>query len=166
MNLEPLRGALHAETDVEIRAHLEDVDAECKRLLDDAEARSRRRARQGRREGERAAAKEAVRRRATATRKAREIRLRAQQRQIEELRQRALEAVARARDDARYPALLERLAAQVRDQLGPAAEVVVDPEGLGGVIGRRGRTSVDYTLPALVERAMDDLGGDLERLWQ
>ena len=65
-----------------------------------------------------------------------------------------------------YPALLERLARAARDQLGPDADVEVDPPGLGGVIGRAGRTSVDYTLPALVDRSIAALGDELERLWR
>lgn len=166
LNLEPLRAALRAETDVEIGARLEAVDSECARLLAEAESNAHGLVRRGRRDGERAAAKEAVRRRATAMRRAREIRLRAQQRQIEELRRRAREAVLHARDDSRYPELLERLAAEVRGQLGPAATVELDPEALGGVIGRHGSTSVDYSLPALVERAIDDLDTNLERLWE
>ena len=56
------------------------------------------------------------------------------------------------RGAAGYPALLERLTRAARDQLGADAEVEVDP-GIGGVIGRTGRTSVDYTLPALADRA-------------
>jgi vacuolar-type H+-ATPase subunit E/Vma4 len=165
-NLEPLRAALRAETDAEIGAHLEAVAAECARLLAEAEAEAHRLVRQGRHDGERAAAKEAIRRRATAMRRAREIRLQARQRQIEELRRRAREAVLRVRDDDGYPALLERLAVEVRRQLGPAATVEPDPDGLGGVIGRHGPRSVDYSLPALVERVIEDLDTDLERLWR
>jgi vacuolar-type H+-ATPase subunit E/Vma4 len=166
MNLEPLRAALRAETDVEVQRRLEEVDAECERVVADAEAKARELARQGRREGEDAAAKEAMRRRATATRRAREIRLQAQRRQVEELQGRSREAVLRVREDSCYPELLERLARAARDQLGPGTEVELDPPASGGVIGRSGRMSVDYTLPALVDRAMASLGDELEILWQ
>jgi vacuolar-type H+-ATPase subunit E/Vma4 len=64
-----------------------------------------------------------------------------------------------------YPALLERLSAAARSQLGDDAELVVDPPGRGGVIARRGEASVDYTLAAMADRVIDDLGADLERLW-
>ena len=107
-----------------------------------------------------------MRRRATATRRAREIRLRAQSRQIEELQLRSREAVLHLREDDRYPGLLDRLARTAREQLGPDAEVEVDPPGLGGVIGRKGQASVDYTLPALAERAIASLGDELESLWR
>ena len=166
MNLEPLRVALRAETDAEVHERLAAVEAGCRRTLAEAEARAHVLAQEGRREGEGAAAKEAVRRRATATRRAREIRLRAQSRQVEELQLRSRAAVLRLREDSRYPALLDRLTRKAREQLGPDAEVEVDPPGLGGVIGRKGQASVDYTLPALAERAIASLGDELESLWR
>ena len=85
---------------------------------------------------------------------------------MEELQLRSREAVLRLREDSRYPALLDRLARTAREQLGPDAEVEVDPPGLGGVIGRTGRVSVDYTLPALADRAIASLGDELESLWR
>jgi vacuolar-type H+-ATPase subunit E/Vma4 len=166
MNLEPLRAALRTETDAEVQERLAEVDAECARTLADAEAQAQELAREGRREGEDAAAKEALRRRATATRRAREIRLQAQRRLVEELQLRSSEAVLRLHEDSRYPELLERLARAARDQLGPDAEVELDPPRLGGVIGRAGRTSVDYTLPALADRAIVSLGDEVESLWR
>jgi len=166
MNLEPLRAALRAETDIGVQRRLEEVDAECARVVADAEAKAHELARQGRRGGEDAAAKEAMRRRAAATRRAREILLQAQRRQIEELQRRSREAVLLLREDNNYPELLERLSWAARDQLGPGTEVELDPPAFGGVIGRSGRMSVDYTLPALVDRAMVSLGDELESLWQ
>jgi vacuolar-type H+-ATPase subunit E/Vma4 len=165
MTLEPLREALRAETDAELTRHLGEVEVECARLVAEAEAEAHELVRQGRLDGEAAAAREGARRRAAATRKAREIRLRARQRQVEKLECLAREAVLAARRDGRYPALLERLAAAVREQLGPEAAVEVDPEGLGGVIGRRGKASVDYTLPALADRVIAGLDEEVERLW-
>ena len=166
MSLEPLRLALRAEIDAEVQGRLAEVDFECTRMAADAEARAHELAKQARCEGEAAAAKEAVRRRATATRRAREIRLRAQCRQVEELQRMSREAVLRLREEDRYPELLERLSRAARDQLGPDAQVEVDPPGLGGVIGSKGRRSVDYTLPALVDRTIASLGDELETLWQ
>ena len=166
MSLEPLRLALRAEIDAEVEGRLAEVDFECTRMAADAETKAHELARQARCEGEAAAAKEAVRRRATATRRAREILLQAQRRQVEELQLRSREAVLRLREDSRYPELLERLARAAREQLGPDAEVELDPPGLGGVIGRARRTSVDYTLPALVDRVIESLGDELESIWR
>jgi vacuolar-type H+-ATPase subunit E/Vma4 len=166
MTLEPLRGALQAETDAESQRHLDAVDAESARVVAAAEAKAQELAAQGRREGERAAAQEAARRRATAMRRAREIRLRAQSRQLEELQRRSREGVQRLREDARYPDLLDGLARAARGQLGAKAEIVLDPAGRGGVIGRSGRRAVDYTLPSLVDRVIASLDEELETLWQ
>lgn len=166
MSLEPLRRALRAEVDLEVQRRLAEVDAECARAVAEAEAEARVLTGQGRREGEDAAAKEAVRRRATAMRRAREIRLQAQRRQVEELQRRSREAILRLRENSLYPELLDGLARAARDQLGPDAELELDPPGLGGVVGRRERTSVDYTLPVLVDRTIASLGDELESLWQ
>lgn len=166
MNLEPLRAALRAETDAEVEARLAAVDSESARTLASAEASAQELVRQGRLEGEEAAAKEAVRRRATASRRAREIRLGAQRRQVDELQRRSREAILGLRETDGYPALLERLTHAAREQLGRDAEVEVDPPGLGGVIGRAGRTSVDYTLPALADRTIASLDDELEGLWR
>ncbi len=69
------------------------------------------------------------------------------------------------RDDPRYTRLLDGLAAAARQQLGPAATITRDPVDVGGVIGRAGDQSVDYTLPALAERALGPLGQEAVALW-
>ncbi len=166
MRLDPLRNALLAETEARVGRRLAEVKDECAHTVAEAERQARELAARGRQEGERAAAREALRRRAAATQRAREIRLRAQQHQVEELAQRSREAVLRLREDSRYPGLLERLARVVREQLGPDAELELDPPGRGGVLGRKGAMSVDYTLPALAERAIASLGEELEELWR
>lgn len=166
MNLEPLRTALLAETDREMQSRLEEVDAGCARVVQDAETRAHELATLGRLEGEAAAAKEAARRRATATRRAREIRLRAQRFQVEKLRKASHDAESRMREDSRYGPLVDHLSGLARSQLGSDAVVQIDPGGRGGVIGRKGMTSVDYTLPVLVDRAIASLDDELETLWQ
>ena len=74
-----------------------------------------------------------------AGRRARELRLGAQRGLIDELRRRALEASPQVQADPRYPALLARLSEAARSQLGPGAELDVDPPRLGGVVGERQR---------------------------
>lgn len=166
MNLEPLREALRAQADADAERRRAEVDDECERRVTTAEAEARSLAEQGRREGERAAAQEALRRRALASRRGRELRLEAQRALIDELRLRAHEQALELRADPRYRELLDRLSSTARSQLGPHAELEVDPAGAGGVVGRAGRQSVDYTLPTLVERAIEDLDGTLEALWR
>ena len=87
----------------------------------------------------------------------------------EELRRRLLDAVRDAamqlRDDVRYPALLDHLEAMARDQLGPEARLERDPAGAGGVVAVAGARRVDYTLPALAERALREHGDEVASLW-
>ena len=165
MNLDPLRRALHAETEAEAARRRSEVTAECDRILAEAEAAAHALSHEARLEGERAAAREAARRRAAATRRAREARLAARRSLVDELRRRTHEAVLELREQQDYPVLLQRLSDAARSQLGDDAELEVDPPGRGGVIGRRGDASVDYTLPAMADRTIDGMGVAVERLW-
>jgi vacuolar-type H+-ATPase subunit E/Vma4 len=102
---------------------------------------------------------------AAARRRARAMVLAAKRELYEELCRQASAAAHLLRDDPGYPALLERLSAAVRAQLGEDAELEVDPSEAGGVRGSSGPRHVDYTLDALAERCLERLGGGLERLW-
>lgn len=166
MNLDALRTALRVEAETEAAERLAEVDEACKRRLAEAHARARELSEQGRLEGARLAARNAARRRAAANRRAREVRLAAQQGLIDELRLRACEAALELRADSRYGELLERLSHAARSQLGADAEIEVDLPDVGGVRARAGGTSVDYTLPALVDRVIAELDGELETLWR
>ena len=73
--------------------------------------------------------------------------------------------VMRLREDDRYPQLLDNLEAAARRQLGADAVIERDPEMGGGVIGRAGGRSVDYTLPVLADRAMGAFGQEMAALW-
>ena len=166
MNVEPLRGALRAEVEAEASSSRAAVDAECARRLADAHARAGELIREGRLVGERAVARESLRRRAAAARHGRELRLAAQRAVLDELRARAREGSLELVGDARYPALLAGLERAAKDQLGSDAELEVDPAGEGGVRAHAGSRSVDYTLPALVEREIAELGDELLELWR
>ena len=166
MNLEPLRLALRAQAEADAGRRRTSVDEECGRRLADAEAQARSLVEQGRLEGEQAAARERLRRRAVASRRARESRLEAQRSLLEELGLRARGAALERRADPEYPKLLDRLSRAARVQLGPDAALELDPPGVGGVVGRADGRSVDYSLPALVDRAIEDLDGRLEGLWR
>lgn len=166
MNLEPLRTALTAEAEADAQRRRAELEAACERRVAEAEAKAKALTQQGQLDGAQAAAQEALRRRAAASRRARELRLEAQRALLDELRARAREAALRLRTDPRYPELLDRLSRAAKSQLGPKAELVVDPPELGGVLGQAGGVSVDYTLPALVDRALDELDGRLEALWE
>jgi V/A-type H+-transporting ATPase subunit E len=165
VNLEPLRRALSAETVAAADRRRSEVTAECERIVAEAEAGAHELSHEARVEGERAAAREGARRRAAADRRARETRLAARRGLVDELRRRAREAALELRERPDYPELLERLSDAARSQLGDDAELEVDLPGRGGVIGRRGNASVDYTLPAMADRTIDEMGVALERLW-
>jgi len=165
MNLEPLRRALRAETEADADRRRSEVAVECEQIVAEAEAAARALAHEARLEGERAATREAARRQAAAARRSRETVLGARRELVDELRRRARSAVLGLRGEPGYAELLRRLRAAVRTQLGDEAELVVDPPGLGGVVGRRGDASVDYTLAVMADRAIDELGAELERLW-
>ncbi len=64
-----------------------------------------------------------------------------------------------------YDELLDRLAAAARRDLGDDASVERDPPDAGGVRAQAGTRSVDYTLPALAARWIDELGSSVRRLW-
>ncbi len=69
------------------------------------------------------------------------------------------------RADPRYPALLDQLESMARDQLGEEAVIERDPSPDGGVVARAGTHRVDYRLPILAERALDDLSDKVAELW-
>lgn len=83
----------------------------------------------------------------------------------EELGRRACTALLALRDDPGYEALVERLGARVRRQLGPDAAVERDPDR-GGVVGRAGPRRVDLTLVTLAARCIEELGTRAEELWR
>jgi hypothetical protein len=119
----------------------------------------------GRAHGEADGRLEAAREEAAARFSAHMTVLAEQRASYEELRRRARTAVLALRDDADYPELLERLAAAARRDLGDGAQLQIDPPELGGVLGSAGSRTVDYTLVALADRCIDDLGPRLATLW-
>lgn len=87
----------------------------------------------------------------------------------EDVRRRFHQAVRAAsldlESDGRYPDLIDMLEVLARKQLGPAARIERDPDGLGGIAAVDGLRRVDYTLPALAERALDALADKVALLW-
>lgn len=166
MNLTPLRESLLEATRAALAEEARREDAGTADRLAAAHAQAETAVARARAEGMRTAEREGARLRAVARREAREATLRAQQALVDELRTGALEAALRLRGRPDYPALLARLAEAARGRLGPHSVLELDPEGAGGVRARAGSRSVDYTLPALVDRALDELGERVEELWR
>ena len=91
--------------------------------------------------------------------------LAAQREVYEEFCRRARAAALALREEPEYPALLDRLAEAARRELGERAEIERDPLADGGVVARDGTRSVDYTLPALADLAIAELGPHVRKLW-
>lgn len=164
--LEPVRAALLEEAEARAADIAEDAIREAAALVEEAE------------EAAEAAIARAVRRARTAadarTEHAIERARAESHRRIlltkETIRARALDAAHRAalamREDPRYPALLDHLETTALGQLGVDAFVERDPDGVGGVVATQGERRVDYTLAALVDRALDRRSDELAGLWE
>jgi len=98
---------------------------------------------------------------AAARQQARAVILAARREAYEQLRAAARAAVSRLAAEPEYPALRARLADAVRQVLGAGADITDVPGGgvRGAVPGRR----LDLSLTVLVDRAVDECGGELER---
>jgi vacuolar-type H+-ATPase subunit E/Vma4 len=116
-----------------------------------------------RREGEAAAGLDTDRAWKTARRRARGATLAAQREMYDELRARVASAI---RQDARFPALLESLSHAAQRQLGPGAKVEIDPVGDHGVTVTRKDRRVEWSLAAIVEAGIDELGPRIAEMWR
>lgn len=116
-----------------------------------------------RQEGETAASLDTDRAWKTARRRARGTMLAAQRETYEELRSRIAFAI---RHDQRYPVLLERLGHAAQRQLGPGARVEVDRDGDGAVTATRKDRRIQWSLAAIVEAGLDELGPTIAEVWQ
>jgi hypothetical protein len=164
--LAPFRKAVLREAHARSDQLERDAQAEVAAQLAAAEQDAERLVTAEREAGQRAAENALARERMAARRQARELTLASQHEASRAVRQRAIETLERMHQgsDPAYRALVDRLARLAREQLGPESELDTDPPH-GGLVARLGHRSVDYTLPALVDRAMADLGPELEGLW-
>ncbi|MEV7011401.1 V-type ATP synthase subunit E [Streptosporangium sp. NPDC051022] len=101
--------------------------------------------------------------RARVRHQARGVELAARREVLEELRTRAVAAVRALRDDPLHPRLVERVSAMIRAAGGE--DLVIREHPGGGVVAEGRGHRVDCTLDALAGRAVDALGGKVERLW-
>ncbi len=165
MTLEAAREALLGEARAAARRRLDEAEAQARAHVEDArrqaeETIARARAR-GDAEGRVEAAQQEARERAFARMDV----LVAQREAYEELGRRARAAALALRGEPGYADLLERLSGAARRDLGEDAELEIDPPGVGGVRARAGSRQVDYTLAALADRCVAQLGGAVARLW-
>ena len=92
--------------------------------------------------------------------------LRAQRTVLHDVRAAAHAAARELGGDPRLSRLFERLAADARDRLAGAGPVriVADPDG--GFVAHAGSCEIDYSLRAQVDRVVDAMASELEKLWR
>jgi vacuolar-type H+-ATPase subunit E/Vma4 len=159
----PLRSALLEQRHAEAERVLAHAEERAEARLAEAETTGRALVEQARAEGVAAAAIAGAHEEARARRQARALVLAAKREVFEESRRRALAAAHALRSEPGYASLLERLSARARRQLGASAILEIDPPA-GGVRASNGARHVDYTLDALVERCLAQLGTEVEAL--
>ena len=165
MSLETARDALLADARSRAQEIVVQAETEAAEHIESARRRADALVAAARAQGEADGRPEAAREEAVHRFSARMTVLGAQRESHDELRRRARSAVIALRQEAGYPALLERLAAAARRDLGDSAQLQIDPPELGGVLATEGTRAVDYTLVALAERCVDGLGPRLAALW-
>ncbi len=145
---------LEAEAERAAAERIESARSQAGRLTEQAQA-------DGREQTERA-----VRRRlSSARRQGREVVLRAHRDALDRLRDRVVERLRDAEHASGCSRLLADLADRARGQLGAGAKVE-DDRAVGGFVARAGGRVVDYRLPEVVARVMEEMGDELEDLWR
>lgn len=157
MKLDPYRDALLQEARERADAARAEATQEAADRAEEARTRADRMVREARAEGEAAAERETAREHVRARRRARRIVLEARRDVLTRLRHASLDAVLAARSDPAYGKLLERVTVLARDQLGADARLTVDPPDAGGVVAEVNGRRVDYTIAALVDRALAEV---------
>jgi cell division septum initiation protein DivIVA len=164
-NLARAESALLADARAEAEQTIRAAGQQAQALVAQAREEAARLVASARAEGEAEAAVEADRWLALARSDARTEILEARREQYETLRREAQAAAQSLRGTAGYERLLARLERRAREQLGAAATLERDAAA-GGLVARAGKRQVDYTLVALVERCLERVSAEVERLWR
>ncbi len=157
MKLDPYRDALLQEARARVDAMRAEATQEANDRTEEARRRADRMIREARADGEAAAERETARAHVRARRRARRIVLEARRDVVTRLREAAVEAAMAARSGPAYEGMLERLTVLARGQLGAGARLTVDPPDAGGVLAELDGRRVDYTIVALVDRALAEV---------
>ena len=165
MTLDPAGEALLADARAVAERVLSEADEEARERVAQAHADADALLARARAKGEADGRLEAGRAEALERTLARMEVLAARREAYDQLHRRARAAVLALRSEAGYDELLEHLAAAARRDLGVDAELEIDPPQEGGVRASADGRRVDYTLAALADRCVDDLGAGLKRLW-
>lgn len=165
MRLQAFREAVLAEAREDAQRRLDETEQAARRRLESAQAQAAELVEDARQEGRDSAERETGRHQMESRRTAREQVLQAHHDAVVLLRRRVLTLLRERRHSKPYRDLLVCLEERARQQLGTEAEVDNDPDG-GGFVARADGRRVDYRLPTLVERVMDEMGTELEDLWR
>lgn len=165
IDVTPLRRSLLATVTEDTTADHERWRARRAARLADAHREAEATVRRAREEAEAQAAVAVARRRVRAEREHRSLVLQAERDVYDRFRLRALEEARARRDTDAYAALLERLTAIARAQLGEGCSIEEDRID-GGILAVAGSRRVDYTLPTLVDRLIASMGSRAEELWR
>ena len=164
MKLDAFRDAVLERARAEAAEEVRGAEEEGHRRVEEARRRTAHLLERARREGREAAERATGWERAEASREAREGVLRARRDALQELRERALQRLRSMQGEPAYAELLQRLEAAARAQIGESAEIERNDD-LGGIVARSGARRVDYTLPEVLDRVLNDMGEELAGLW-
>ena len=92
--------------------------------------------------------------------------LRARQSALIEARSSAHETARELAGDPRLTRLLRRLAADAHERLASVGPVELTETPGGGFVARAGSREIDCSLEAQIDRVLDAMAGELERLWR
>ena len=165
MNVEHLRRSVLAAVASEVEAERVRARAEHDARIGEANERAAAILAEARRAHEAEVDSLVAERDMRAHREARALVLAAQAEVYDRFAREAVQAVFAQRGTPDYERLCARLATDAEALLGEGIELEIDPPAVGGVVGRREGRLVDYSLPALVDRAIGELGADVTRTW-
>jgi vacuolar-type H+-ATPase subunit E/Vma4 len=166
VTLDVAQAAALADARAQARAIRRSAAERADALIAAAHAEASALVRQRRAVAERLAEHERRERLAEARAEARTIVLRAQRTVFEAARTAAHAAAHELASDPGYRRLLAGLSAEARERLAAVGPVEVRSASGGGVIARAGSCQIDYSLAAQVERCLEAMSGELERLWR
>ncbi len=162
-SLKPVRAALIRDAEADAQRAIDAAQAEADRIIANARHTARQTAETARAAGRKAGTRAADADVAGLRRGLRNQLLAARDDAYRSWRQEGAEAVLRLRDDPRYQSWKEALTRTARDMLGADAHVVEHPQG--GVVAELGSRRVDLSLPALADRALDQVAEEVDGLW-
>lgn len=164
--LEPARRALLADADDEAERIVSEASRTAADIIGTAERECETQLDQVRRRRDRSTEAYVEQMLTTARSDAHEAVLRAREASRRRLIDAIHQSVMALPDDPRYGALLDHLEELARRQLGVDAVIDRDPRPGGGIIAVSGSRRVDYTLPALADRALEGLADKIVQLWE